>query len=118
MYACPTCNSRSISFFRKWLSYPTLPAYCSVCKAYSHAQRSSGGVGVVVSAFVITGFGFAAVAAQAVWPLLLGIASVLVFCIWHWHRIPLEPLSPELVSEARKTDAMNALVLLLFVFLN
>ena len=103
--------------FRKWLSYPTLPAYCPVCKGYSHAQRSSGGVGVVVSAFVITGFGFAAVAAQAVWPLLLGIVCALVFCAWHWHRIALEPLSPELVSQARKTEAMGAFALILAVFM-
>ena len=118
MYACPTCKSRTISLFRKGLSYPTLPAYCSACKTYSHAHRSSGGVGVVVSVLVITGFGFAAVAVQALWPLLLGVASALVFCVWHWRRIPLEPLSPELVCEARKTEAMNALALLLAVFVN
>ena len=73
---------------------------------------------MVVSAFVITGFGFAAVAAQALWPLLLGVASALVFCVLHWHRIPLEPLSPEHVSEARKTEAMGAFAFLLAVFMN
>ena len=100
------------------MSYPALPAYCPVCKCYSHAHRSSGGVGVVVSASVITGFGFVAVAIHAAWPLLLGIASALVFCVWHWHRIQLEPLSSELVSSARKTEGMSGIILLLLFFLN
>ena len=39
MYACPTCKAMSVSFWRKWLSYPTLPAYCGACGNYSHAQR-------------------------------------------------------------------------------
>lgn len=73
---------------------------------------------MVVSAFVITGSGFAAVAVQAIWPLFFGIASALVFCTWHWHRIALEPLLPELVSEARKTEAMGALALLVAALLN
>ena len=118
MYMCPTCNALSISLFRKWLSYPALPAYCSSCRSYSHAHRSSGGVGIVVSAFVITGFGFAASALNAVWPLLLGISSALAFYIWHLHRIQLEKLSPELVSKARKTESMSGILLLIAFFLN
>ena len=118
LYACPTCKSLTISFFRKWLSYPALPAFCPACKGYSHAQRSSGGVGVVVSAFVITSFGFAAVAIQAIWPLLLGILTAFTFCVWHMHSIQLEPLSSELVSNARKTEGMGGIILLLMFFLN
>jgi len=82
------------------LSYPALLGYCPACKQYSHAHRSSGGVGVVVSALAITGFGFAAVAIQAVRPLLFGITGALGFYVWHLHRLHLEPLSPELVSIA------------------
>jgi len=67
---------------------------------------------------VVTGFGFAASALQAVWPLLFGIAGALAFYVWHIHCIPLEPLSPELVSRARKTEGMSGIVLLLTVFLN
>lgn len=118
MYKCPTCKELSISLFRKWLSYPALPAYCSVCKHYSHSHRTSGGLGIVVSVFVITGFGFAASALQAVWPILLGIATALAFYIWHIHKIQLEPLSPDLVSSARKTEGMTGIALLLAVFLN
>jgi len=118
MYACPICNLPGISLFRKWLSSPALPAYCPTCKGYSHAQRSSGGVGVVVSAFAITGSGFAAIAFQAVWPLLFGIACALSFYVWHLHRIRLEPLSPELVSIARKTEGVSAFMLILLVLLN
>lgn len=115
MYLCPACNASTISFFRKWLSYPALPAYCRDCKSYSHAHRSSGGVGTVISLFVVTGFGFAASALQALWPLLLGIASAISLYVWHIHRIQLERLSPELLSEARKTETMNGIVLLLAV---
>ncbi len=61
---------------------------------------------------------FAASAAQALWPLLCGIVVAMVFYIWHWHRVRLETLSPELVSQARKTEAMGALALLIAFFLN
>ena len=87
MYACPTCKALSVSFWRKWLSYPTLPAYCGACGSYSHAQRSSGGVGLVVAVVAITASGFAAVAAKASWPLILGIGSAIALYIWHWHRV-------------------------------
>jgi hypothetical protein len=118
MYVCPICSAPSISFYRKWLSYPALPAYCSVCKGYVHAHRSSGGVGIVVSAFVVTCFGFVASALQALWPLLIGVASALGFYVWHLHRIQLEVLAPELVSKARRTESMGAIVLLLTFFLS
>lgn len=72
----------------------------------------------MVSVFVVTSFGFAASALQAVWPLLLGIAGALAFYVWHVHRIQLEPLSPELVSRARKTEGMSGIVLLLTFFLS
>lgn len=60
MYKCPCCNASSISFTCKWLSNPTIPAFCGDCRSYSHAHRSSGGLGLVVAAFVITGTGIAA----------------------------------------------------------
>jgi hypothetical protein len=117
MYKCPTCSASNISFFRKWLSYPALPAYCKACKSYSHAQRTSGGVGVVVAALVITVFGFAAAALQSGWPLLLGIAIALAYNVWRVDSLQLEPLSPELVSTARKTESMSWIILLIaFVF--
>ncbi len=118
MYACPACNTSSISFFRKWLSYPALPAYCSSCGAYSHAHRSAGGLGLVVAACGITASGFLASALQQLWPLLGGIAAAMVFYIWHWHRTQLEILSPELVSRARKTEAMGNIALLIAIFFN
>jgi hypothetical protein len=118
MYACPACNASSISFFRKWLSYPALPAHCPVCNSYSHAHQSSSGVGIVVAVFVVTPFGIAASALQAVWPLLLGIAGALAFYAWHFHKIPLERLSPELVLKAKKTERMSFIILLLSLFLN
>ncbi len=118
MYACPACNAASISFFRKWLSSPALPASCRACGRYSYAHRSSGGVGVVVAAFGITASGFAASAVQALWPLLCGIVAAMVFYVLHWHRTRLETLSPELVSQARKTEAMSAFALLIAFFLN
>jgi hypothetical protein len=117
MYACPACKGSSIGFYRKWLSTPVLPAYCSACRTYSHAHRSSGGLGVVVGALVITAGGIAASAVQAVWPLALGIGLAMSFYIWHIHRIPLEALSPQQVLRARETEGMSWLALLAALFL-
>lgn len=113
MYACPTCKALSVSFWRKWLSYPTLPAYCGACGSYSHAQRSSGGIGLVVAVVAITASGFAAVAVKAAWPLLLGIGGAIAFYLWHWHRVELEALSPQAVSLARKTEGLGFVALLI-----
>ncbi len=118
MYACPTCNASSITFFRKWLSYPALPAYCAVCGSYSHAHRSSGGLGLVVAAIGITASGFLASELQQLWPLLCGTIATMTFYISHWHRTQLEKLPPELVWRARKTEAMGNIALLLAVLLN
>ncbi len=118
MYPCPVCKAATIRLSRKWLSTPVLPAHCVACGAYSHAHRSSGGVGVVVGALLITAAGIAASALQAFWPLALGIAAALSFYLWHIHRIPLEALSAEQVSLARKTEAMGTLAWLTAVFLH
>lgn len=118
MYACPNCKASTIRFGRKWLSTPALPAHCRVCGAYSHAHRSSGGVGIVVGALVITAGGIAASALQALWPLALGIAAALSFYVWHIHRIPLEALSVHQVSLARKTEGMGFLALLAAFLMN
>jgi hypothetical protein len=118
MYACPACKALTISYFRKWCSRPAVPAYCSACQGYSHAQQSSGGIGLVVAVFGITASGFIASALQALWPLLFGIAASTAFFIWHWHRAELETLSPDLVSRARKTENITNIGLLLILFLN
>lgn len=118
MYPCPVCKAATIRLSRKWLSTPVLPAHCVACGAYSHAHRSSGGVGVVVGALLITAAGIAASALQAFWPLALGIVAALSFYLWHIHRIPLEALSVEQVSLARKTEAMGTLAWLTAVFLH
>ena len=118
MYACPSCNASSITFFRKWLSYPAVPAYCAVCGTYSHAHSSSGGLGLVVAALGIAASGFLASGLQQLWPLLCGTIAAITFYISHWHRTPLEILPPDLVSRARKTEAMGNIALLLAVFLN
>ena len=118
MYTCPACKTKSISFWRKWLSTPSLPAYCDGCRAYSHAHRTSGGLGIVIAALVITAGGIGASALQAFWPLALGICIAMSFCIWHIHRIPLEVLSPQQVSLARKTEGMGFFAFLAIFFLN
>jgi hypothetical protein len=117
MYVCPVCSTPSIGFFRKWLSYPTLPAYCLVCKSHSHAHRTSGGVGLVVAALVIAAFGVIASALKSGWPLVFGIVVALAYNVWRVHRLQLEPLSPEMVSRARTTETMNWIALLIaFLF--
>lgn len=117
MYACPACHARTISYFRKWCSGPTAPAFCSACGRYSHAKYTSGGVGLVAATILITAGGFSAVALQAYWPLLCGVAVALAFYFWHWHRVGLQTLSEEQVARARKTEAMSTLALLLTIFL-
>ena len=72
----------------------------------------------MVSAFLVTGFGIAASALHPVFPLLVGVAVALAFYVLHLHRIQLEPLSPEHVSNARKFEGMNAILLLFTFFLN
>jgi hypothetical protein len=118
MYACPSCNERTIGYFRKWLSYPAIPARCSSCDAYSHAHRASGGLGLVVSAVVITLCGFASVASHTPWPILVGALSSLAYYLWHWHQVRLEPLTPEAVAAARKSESAFGFVALLSVFFN
>ena len=72
---------------------------------------------MVVAVLVITVFGFAAAALQSGWPLLLGIAIALAYYVWRVNSLQLEPLSPELVSTARKTESMSWIMLLVaFVF--
>jgi len=116
MYSCPSCNERTIGYFRKWLSYPAIPARCSNCGSYSHAQRASGGLGLVVSAIIITLCGFASVATHTPWPIVAGAVSSLIYYLWHWHQVLLESLSPEEVAAARKTETGFGLVALLSVF--
>lgn len=118
MYSCPACNELTISYFRKWCSRPALPANCSACGGYSHADQSSGGVALVVAIVGITASGILASALLALWPLLCGVAAAIVFYIWHWHQVKLEVLSPDLVSRARKTETMTTIALLLTLFVS
>ena len=73
---------------------------------------------MVVSAIVITLCGFASIASHTPWPVLAGTLSSLVYYLWHWHQVPLEPLTPEVVAAARKTESGFGLVALLAVFFN
>jgi hypothetical protein len=118
MYACPACQSRTISFFRKWLSYPAIPAHCKQCDSYFFSHRASGGVGVVVSVIVITLCGFMTAALKSPWPLLSGVLASTAFYVWHWHRVKLEPLSSEAVAGARKAEAAFGITWLLLIFFN
>jgi hypothetical protein len=113
MYACPICQTRSIGFLRKWLSDDAYPAYCSACKGYSSAHESSGGVGLVLFALLMTACGFAASALASAWPLLLGVPGGIGIYLWKWHQAALTPLTPRLVAVARKTEAMSFAALLL-----
>ena len=117
MYACPTCRKRTIGYFRKWLSYPAIPARCSECHCYSSAYRTSRGLGIVVFAVVITLCGFASIGTHSGWPLLAGAAGSAAFYAWHWHRVALEPLTSLEVSGARSAEGLFALAAILSVFL-
>ena len=72
----------------------------------------------MVVALGITASGFLASGLQQLWPLLFGTITAITFYISHWHRTQLEVLAPELVSRARKTEAMGNIALLLAVLLN
>jgi hypothetical protein len=117
MYACPACQAKTISFFRKWLSYPAIPAHCKQCDNYFFAHRASGGVGIVISAFGLTLSGFLAAATLSIWPVVIGGAVCLAFYIRHWHLVKLEPLAWEAVAAARKAEGVfGAAWLLLLIF--
>jgi hypothetical protein len=118
MYACPACANKSISFFRKWLSYPAVPAYCKNCRAFSFAHRNSGGVGLVVSVLSLTLIGFLAAALKSTLPLWIGCSCVACYYFWHWHIVKLELIPNELVAAARKTEASFGITWLLLVFFN
>jgi len=118
MYRCPSCNQRTIGYFRKWLSYPAIPARCPSCGTYSHGHRASGGLGFVISAVVITLCGFLSVSSDSPWPILFGVLSSFAYYLWHWHRVRLEPLAPEAVAAARRSESAFGLVALLSIFLN
>jgi hypothetical protein len=118
MYECPACGDKNISFFRKWLAYPAVPAHCKQCDAYSLAHRNSGGVGIVVSALLLTLLGFCAAAIKSGWPLLIGGGAVACYYFWHWHQVQLELIPSEQVAEARKAEAAFGITWLLLIFLN
>jgi hypothetical protein len=118
MYPCPGCQQRTIGLFRKWLSSPPIPARCTHCGAYSHAWRLSRGLGLVIFAVVVTLCGFAAIAVESPLPLLAGVAVSLLYYVWHWHRIGLEPISAESVATARAGESAFGLVALLAFFFN
>ncbi len=118
MYPCPACANKSISFFRKWLSYPAVPACCKNCQKFSFAHRNSGGVGLVVSVLCLTLIGFSAAALKSALPLWLGGFGVALYYFWHWHTVKLESISNELVAAARKTEATFGVTWLLLIFFN
>ena len=117
-YACPSCNHKGISFFRKWLSFPAVPAKCKFCDAYSFAQRSSGGAGLVVAALALTLLGFLAIYLSSALPFLVGGIFVVVYYLWHWHKGRLELISVEMMQAARQTEAVFGLTWLLLIFFN
>lgn len=98
MYACPTCNASSITFFRKWLSYPALPGLlCCLRKLLSCAQvfrrTRSGRRRNWDNRFRFSRFRVATTLAT-----YIGTIATMTFYISHWHRTQLEKLPPELVS--------------------
>ena len=117
-YACPSCSQKGISFFRKWLSFPAVPAKCKSCGAYSFAQRSSGGAGLVVSATALTLLGFLAIYLKSALPFLVGGILVIIFYLRHWHKVRLELIPVEVVQAARKAEAVSGVTWLLLIFFN
>ena len=117
-YACPACGDKTISFFRKWLSYPAIPAKCKSCSAYSYAHRDSGGVGLVVSALSMTLLGFLAAYLKSSWPLLLGGICVAAYYFWHWNNVKLESIPLASVQAARQGETVWGVTWLLLIFFN
>jgi hypothetical protein len=73
---------------------------------------------LVVAAAAITISGFAAAALHSSGPLLVGVGAAVVFYLWHWHQVKLEPLSPEQVALSRKTEGFGIVALLLAALSN
>jgi ribosomal protein S27E len=113
MYACPSCNQRTISFAHKWLSWSYMPARCLSCKSgCAIATGDSGGI-LVVSAIVVTLFGFAAVAVQAVYPFVIGIVLACGFYFWRQHRAKLMVVTDAEAKTANRSAWVMCLLWLL-----
>jgi hypothetical protein len=113
MYACPSCQSKTISFLRKWCSWPATPVTCSNCKSrWAIATADSSRI-LVVATVVVTLSGFGAAAVKSLYPLLLGLCLAVLYYFWQQHRTKLTLISDEEFKVAKRT---NALMLLAAIF--
>ena len=113
MYACPSCQQRTISYLHKWLSWSSSPARCKACgKACAIPIVDSSGF-FVAAIVIVTLSGFASVWMQNSFPLLLGCVSALAYYFWRQHVAELAAVS-EQEHKTAKRSAWLALLAALF----
>jgi len=105
-YPCPSCHQHSISFFRKWLSYPAFPAICRECRQYCLVAKSSATDILLASIALLIFSGLAAALLRSGLALFTGTVLILAFYFWRWHKVELHAVSENLVAQARKRDTL------------
>ena len=73
---------------------------------------------MVVAAVLITVSGFAALAIRSGWPLIAGLFASAIYYVWHWQHVRLEPIAPEAVAAARRTEGVLSVAAIVALFLN
>lgn len=112
LYYCPSCGAQSITFMRKWLSWAASPARCSACRKGCAIPIVDASGTLAASAVFVTLCGFAAVALQAIYPLLLGLSVAAAYYFWRQHRVQLVPVTDEELQTAKRSAWLALLVAL------
>lgn len=115
MYQCPSCETGTIRFVRKWLSSRSFPVRCTSCGTLSYAPGSAGGIVMVLNTVAFTLAGFAGVYFQSLVPVGLAVALAVALWFYRLHLQPLFALSPEQAAKARKVNALNILAVIIFL---
>lgn len=112
MYTCPSCQQKTIRFFRKWCANAASPAICSNCGQAS-AILIADAAGFVVAATVLSTLsGFAAVGLQSIWPLVVGLTSATGYYFWRQHTATLAVVTVEEKRAAKRSAWMEFLAVL------
>lgn len=112
MYHCPSCRAQSITFMRKWLSWSASPARCRTCGKGCAIPIVDASETLAASAVVVTLCGFAAVAVQATYPLVLGLGVAVGYYFWRQHRAQLVPITEAELQTAKRSSWLALLVAL------
>jgi hypothetical protein len=113
MYACPTCDSISVTFMSKWLSSSAAPARCDNCGSSCAIAIFDAAGAVAAAAVLVTLSGFGAIALHAAYPLAIGVVLAVGYYFLRQHRARLIPITSH-ETTAAKRSTWAAIIALLF----